>query len=259
MNIVRIATLAGTATALAASIATAQPVQIEVTVQNLAPTNSVTFAPLRVGFHSGIFDAFNEGETATAPIISIAEGGSGSDWFPAFGAADPTATLGTVVSDPAGPLLPGASAIAVFTIDASINRFFTFASMVVPSNDHFIGNDSATQYQILDANGNLLISNITQYGRDIWDAGSEVNDPANAAFLVGGTNADRIADDGVVEFDFLGLDLFNGLETAAGYTFDRQFGADDAVYSISFAIVPAPGAAGLLAAGGLIASRRRRG
>jgi hypothetical protein len=258
MNISRTATLAATATALAAGVATAQPVQIEVTIQNLAPTNSVTFAPLRVGFHSGIFDAFNEGETATAPIISIAEGGSGSDWFPAFGAADPTATLGTVISDPAGPLLPGASATAVFTIDASINRFFTFASMVVPSNDHFIGNDSATQYQLLDANGNLLINNITQYGRDIWDAGSEVNDPANAAFLVGGTNANRIADDGVVEFDFLGLDLFNGLETAAGYTFDRQFGADDAIYSISFAVVPAPGAAGLLAACGLITARRRR-
>lgn len=258
MNITRLVVLAGTGTALAASFASAQSVEIEVTVQNLAPTNSVTFAPLRVGFHNGTYDAFNEGETATAPIISIAEGGSGSDWFPAFGAADPTATLGTVISDPAGPLLPGATASAVFTVDASLNRFFTFASMVVPSNDHFIGNDSATQYELFDNSGNLLINNITQFGSDIWDAGSEVNDPANAAFLVGGNNGDRIADNGTVEFDFEGLDLFNGLETAAGYTFDRQFGANDAIYSISFAVVPAPGVTGLFAAGGLMAARRRR-
>jgi hypothetical protein len=241
-----------------AGVAHAQPVQIEVTVENLAPTNSVSFAPLRVGFNSGVYDAFNEGETATAPIISIAEGGSGADWFPAFMAADPTATLGTVVPNPAGPLLPGQSGSAVFNIDPSINRFFTFAAMVVPSNDYFIGNDSPTQYQILDASGNLLISSITQYGRDIWDAGSEVDDPANAAFLVDGDNAGRIADNGVVEFDFAGLDIFNGLETAAGYTFDRQFGGDDAVYRISFRVVPTPASAGLLGLGGLMALRRRR-
>lgn len=258
MNTQRIATLAGLGTALAAGIATAQPVQLQVTVENLAPTNSVTFAPLRVGFHRGIYDAFDQGEAPTAPIISIAEGGSGSEWFPTFQAADPTATLGTVISDPAGPLLPGTSATAVFNIDPSINRYFTFASMVVPSNDYFIGNDSATQYQLLDEQGNLLIDSITQYGRDVWNAGSEVSDISNAAFLVDGDNAGRIAEAGTVEFDFEGLDIFNGLETAAGYTFDRQFGGDNAIYRISFAVVPAPGAMGLLAAGGLVATRRRR-
>jgi len=119
----------------------AQPVQLRVTVQNLSPANSLSFAPLRVGFNNGTYDAFNEGQTATAPIISIAEGGSGSDWFPAFAAAQPTALLGMVVGMPPGPLLPGATASTIFTVDPSINRFFTFGSMVVPSNDLFIGND----------------------------------------------------------------------------------------------------------------------
>lgn len=253
--------LATTALALIAGIAgtaAAGPVQIQVTVENLAPANSVTFAPLRVGFHRGIYDAFDEGEAPTQAIISIAEGGSGADWFPDFAAADPTATLGTVVSNPAGPLLPGASATAVFNIDPSINRYFTFASMVVPSNDYFIGNDSATQYQLLDESGNLLIDSITQYGRDVWDAGSEVDGPFGAAFLPGSVNDDRIASFGTVEFDFEGLDVFNGLETAAGYIFDRQFGADDGIYRISFAVVPTPGSAGLLAFAGLLAARRRR-
>ena len=49
--------------------------------------------------------------------------------------------LGTVVGMPPGPLLPGATASTIFTVDPSINRFFTFGSMVVPSNDYFIGND----------------------------------------------------------------------------------------------------------------------
>lgn len=67
--------------------ASAQPVELRVTVRNLAPANSVAFAPLRAGFHNGTFDAFNNGQAAfllgeptvaSAPITTIAEGGSGS-------------------------------------------------------------------------------------------------------------------------------------------------------------------------------------
>ncbi|MFN7022225.1 MAG: spondin domain-containing protein [Phycisphaerales bacterium] len=242
----------------AAGVAGAQPVQLRVTVQNLAPANSVSFAPLRVGFNNGTFDAFNNGMAATAPIISIAEGGTGSDWFPAFAAADPTATLGTVVGMPPGPLLPGATASTVFTVDPSVNRFFTFGSMVVPSNDHFIGNDNPMQYMLFDAMGNLNITTISQFGRSIWDNGSETEDPANAAFLVGGVNDQRTPQNGVVNFNFDLLDTFNGLTTAAGYTFNRQFGANDEVYRIAFEVVPAPGAAALLGLAGLVGLRRRR-
>ena len=80
--------------AMAAQFNTASAVEIEVTVENLAPMNSITFAPLRIGFNNGSYDSFDNGATAGQPIISIAEGGSGADWFPAFGAADPTAVLG---------------------------------------------------------------------------------------------------------------------------------------------------------------------
>lgn len=254
----KIVVLSLIAAAGSAGLAHAQPVQLRVTVQNLAPANSISFAPLRVGFNSGVYDAFNNGQTPTAPIISIAEGGSGSDWFPAFAAADPTATLGTVVGMPAGPLLPGVTASTVFSVDPSVNRFFTFGAMVVPSNDHFIGNDAPTQFMLFDAMGNLNITTISQFGRDIWDNGSEIEDPANAAFLVGGVNDQRTPQNGVVNFNFSLLDTFNGLTTAAGYTFDRQIIASDEVYRISFEVVPSPGASGLLALGGLLAIRRRR-
>ncbi len=130
--------LASGAAALAfCTTAGAMLVVVTVTVENLAPANSVSFAPLRLGFGNGTFDAFNTGETATAPIISVAEGGSGSAWFPAFAAAEPNAVLGSV----GGALLPGATASSSFVVDSSVNRLFTFGSMVIPSNDPFIGND----------------------------------------------------------------------------------------------------------------------
>jgi hypothetical protein len=267
MKITKFAVVSLIAIAGSAGLANAQSVQLRVTTQNLAPANSVAFAPLRVGFHNGTFDAFNEGQAAflfgnpsvaTAPITTIAEGGSGATWFPAFAATEPNATLGSVLPPPGGPLLPGATSSAVFTVNPSVNRFFTFGSMVVPSNDHFIGNDDPMEYMLFDAMGNLNITTISQLGSEVWDAGTEITDPANAAFLVGGVNDNRVDENGVVRFDFRGLDAFNGLTTGAGYTFQRQFGATDEIYRISFEIIPAPSAAAMLGLASLIGLRRQR-
>lgn len=221
-------------------------VTIRVTVENLAPENSVAFAPLRVGFHNGTFDAFNTGEAATAPIISVAEGGSGSDWFPAFAAAEPDAVLGTVLPDPAGPLLPGGSGSHDFTFDPAVaGRFFTFASMLIPSNDLFLGNDNPMAFELFDASGNLRLSQISQTVAQIWDANSEVADAANAAFVMGGNNDLRTPENGVVAFDASELNTFNGLTTGAGYVFsNNSLTADTEIYRISFSqvsAVPEPG------------------
>lgn len=247
--------------ALAALAGTAQAaeVMVTVTVENLAPTDSVAFAPLRIGFHNGTFDAFDIGSTATEAIISVAEGGSGSAWFPAFMAADPTATLGSVLPNPAGPLLPGATGSATFRVDTSVNPYFTFASMVVPSNDFFIGNDDPMAFRLFDAQGNLAISSILQRSRDVWDAGSEVHDPAAAAFV--GNNNLRADQNSVVAFNFAELAAFNGLTTGPGYTFQSQLTADTGIYRISFGVapVPEPETYALMALGlGAIGLARRR-
>jgi PEP-CTERM motif len=110
--------------------------------------------------------------------------------------------------------------------------------MVVPSNDFFIGNDTPTRHELFDTMGNLLVSAINQRSRQIWDAGSEVFDPAAAAFV--GSNDLRANQNSVVAFNFAELAAFNGLNTAGGYLFSSQLGADTEVYRISFEVTPVP-------------------
>lgn len=241
-----------------ASSAQAALVDITVTVENLVPANGISFAPLHFGFNNGSFDAFNLGSVATEAIVSVAEGGAGGAWQAAFAAADPTATRGTL----GGLLQPGGTSSATFTVDSSLNRFFTFAAMVVPSNDFFIGNDSPMRYQLFDAAGNLVISSINQTARQIWDAGSEVFDPAASAFV--GNNDLRAPQNSVVAFNFAELAAYNGLTTATGYTLDSTLAADTGIYRISFAVAPVPEPetyammlAGLLMIGSI--ARRRLG
>lgn len=214
--------------------------------------------PLHFGFNNGSFDAFNLGSVATEPIISVAEDGAGGAWQATFAAADPTATRGTL----GGLLQPGGTSSATFTVDSTLNRFFTFAAMVVPSNDFFIGNDSPMRDQLFDAAGNLVISSINQTARQIWDAGSEVFDPAASAFV--GNNDLRAPQNSVVAFNFAELAAYNGLTTATGYTLDSTLAADTSVYRISFAVAPVPEPetyammlAGLLMIGSI--ARRRLG
>lgn len=133
--------------------------------------------------------------------------------------------------------------------------------MVIPSNDHFIGNDNPMRYRLFDAAGNLQISQIDQQANQIWDAGSEITDPRAAAFLVMGNNDLRTAEDGVVRFDFAGLEAFDGLMTAAGYRFDSNLFSNTSVYRISFSAnaVPEPATWAMLIAGfGMVGITMRR-
>ncbi len=263
MNLTRSIPYARAALALGAlavaQAAHAVPVVVTVTVQSLVPVNSVAFARLHLGFGNGSFDAFNIGGVAGPGIVSVAEGGIGTTWQANFAAAEPTATRGVIGT---GALLPGQTQSSAFTVDPAMNNFFTFAAMVVPSNDFFIGNDSPTEFRLLNAGGGLLINSITLKANQIWDAGSEVFDPAAAAFV--GNNDLRAPQNSVVAFNFAEFAAYNGMTTAAGYVFNSGLTANSDVYRISFAVSPVPEPqtaamllAGLFAVGGLARRRMR--
>lgn len=243
-------------------------VQVRVTVENLAPANSIALAPFRFGFGNGTFDSFDDNQTAfllgaasiaEAPIVTIAEGGSGANWFPAFQTAEPNADLGSILGPTIPPILPGQMSSAVIEVDPT-NRFFTFGTMVVPSNDHFLGNANPIAFEVLDADGNLALTSFTEDASRIWDAGSETENPANAAFLVGGINDQRENENLPVTFNFADLLAFNGLTTAAGYVFDSSLlSANTPILRVSFQAVPEPSTATLVLLGILgVAFKGRR-
>jgi hypothetical protein len=245
--------------ALTAVAAQAQSRLVTVTITNLAAPNSISFAPLHLGFHRGVFDAFNNGATAGEGIISVAEGGAGGRWQSDFAAADPTATRGTI----AGPLLPGQTRSQSFIVNPTINQWFTFASMVIPSNDFFIGNDDPRRYRLFNDAGDLLLTSINQTASQIWDAGSELFSIEGAAFLRRGTNALRTPQNGVVNFNFTELMGFNGEETNGGYIFNSGLTASQNIFRIDFTstVVPEPSTYVLFGSGlmflGVIARRKR--
>ncbi len=252
---------AATALCVVSAAAHAQMRTVTVTITNLAAANSISFAPTHLGFHSGAFDAFNVGSVAAPGIVSVAEGGAGGQWQADFAAADPTATRGIIGM----PLLPGQSRSQSFIVNAGLNRFFTFASMVIPSNDFFIGNDNPMQYRLFDDAGNLLINSISQTASQIWDAGSESFSIAGAAFLVNGNNDVRTPQNGLVSFNFAELMGFNGQATAAGYVFNSGLTERQPIYRIDFTssvnVVPEPSSVILMASGLMmlgVAMRRKR-
>ena len=62
--------------------------------------------------------------------------------------------------------------------------FFTWATMVIPSNDAFISvPDDPFSDPIFDENGNFIPLTIQRFGSDVLDAGTEVNNELDAAFL----------------------------------------------------------------------------
>lgn len=63
------------------------------------------------------------------------------------------------------------------------NRYFSFASMLFPTNDGFIGNDDPQAYEIFDESGNFVGADFIVTGADAWDGGTEVNDEAPESLL----------------------------------------------------------------------------
>jgi len=169
-----------TVATLLGNVATAEAVQVTVTVDNLAPEEGLVLTPFWVGFHEGGYDLFEPGLPAPAGLELIAEDGDVSVLSQAFINGDTARVDGVITGDgisPDSPPLigPGGSATLTFDVDAD-NPFFSYASMILPSNDGFIGNENATSYRIFDANGEFIGTEFVVIGSQIQDAGTEIND-----------------------------------------------------------------------------------
>lgn len=248
--------------------AAAQAATIEVTVSNTQANGGLYFTPLLGIFHDGTYDTFNFGANGTsAGVTAIAEGGDVSIERAAAD-ADSAVNRTEVLTSPGGfagaPVFdPAETQTFTFDLNESEDLYFTFLSMIIPSNDLFIGNADPRSYKLFDTNGDFTgLSDIRIYGSDVWDNGTEANDNQGAAFnAAGGTSTDT--NEGVTRTNG-NLDFLLGENTAAGTTVSTVPNAGGLIATISFnevvAPVPLPAALPLLLAGlgGLGAVRRRR-
>ena len=168
----------------------AQDQRVMVTIESLVPEDGVYFSPVWVGFHDGSLDLFDVGSLASEAIERIAEDGDVSVLRATFAAATAQAGgIDGVITSPAGfaglPVFdPGETSSATFTLSATQHRYLSFASMVVPSNDAFIGNHNPRAIELFDAAGRFKGKQIiTIPGSMVWDAGTELNTEMDAAFI----------------------------------------------------------------------------
>ncbi|PHZ86248.1 spondin domain-containing protein [Paremcibacter congregatus] len=250
----------------------AQATTVEVEVTNLFAPGGLAMTPVWVGFHGGSFDSFDSGTAASASVQALAERGDASGVSADFNSI--SGGVQGVVAAPSGfpgaPVFePGEVASALFNITAATNGYLSFLSMLIPTNDAFIGNDDAMAYSLFDSQGNFQALDILVIGGNVWDAGTEANIGYDSPFLIGAGGMPR-QDEGSVIGVHGGLatlpggfPIFGG-DTPAGYSI-AQAAADFTaqgfeVARIRVSQVSSPAAFGLMGLGlfGVMALSRRK-
>ena len=175
------------------------PVEVNVTIENLAPEGGTFVTPLWVGFQDGTFDIFDSGSSASLSLERVAEDGDVSLLSEEF-LSSGSGVVDGVLGD--GPLAPGDRVMETFTLDSNdeASRYFSYAAMIVPSNDAFIANGNPTRREIFDEDGNFVGTEFVVVAQQVKDAGTEENDelPENTAFFGQTTPNTGVDENGVV-------------------------------------------------------------
>jgi hypothetical protein len=161
--------------------------RLQVTVTNRAPNRGTHQMPVWIAFHDGAFDMFNVGAVPASDALEpLAEDGETEEVLEEFedsGAGKAQDALVGELGPSVGPLAPGESVKETFVLDSTDpnNRFFSYASMVVPSNDAFVANDDPMELEVFSTAGVFVINDFIVSGSEVLDAGTERNDeiPAN--------------------------------------------------------------------------------
>ena len=159
---------------------------VVLTLTNLAPDGGLAdsglfLTPIFNAFHDGTFDLFDVDSAASAGLESLAEDGVNTTLTTEFQADQPAGVVQSLANG--GPIAPGVTLSSVFVLDPTDNRYYTYASMVIPSNDAFIGNGDPLAFELFDEDGNLLPVNFAVPGSLVWDAGTEVNNETQRGVL----------------------------------------------------------------------------
>ncbi|MGP1272264.1 MAG: spondin domain-containing protein [Phycisphaerales bacterium] len=235
---------------------------VSITFENLLPAGGLAFTPVFLGLHDGSFDLFDNGSPASPGLEEVAELGSTGTLAAEFASAAPNGYSATTAG---GPIVGGGSVTTTLNVTNPADaRYFSYASMVVPTNDLFIGNGNNLAFEIFDAAGNFNGPlTITLFGTNVYDAGTEVNNADNGAAFLAGIDATQgeveggnvslfISDPGYIAY----LDSLVGRTTAPGFVIESTFSQQTPIARIT--IVPTPGALAIAPLAGLAVLRRRR-
>jgi Ca2+-binding RTX toxin-like protein len=154
---------------------------LRVTIKNTSEKGGTFLTPVWFGFHDGSFDLFNVGEAASPGLEQLAEDGAAAILGTELIAADADGQ-GLVVTGAAGPIATQETTSTILDVDGVSNPFASFGSMIIPSNDAFIGTGEALR--LFDTQGRFLGETTIEFaGQDAYDAGTEVNTELDAAFI----------------------------------------------------------------------------
>ena len=135
--------------------------QLTLTITNT--THGIYYTPFLASAHNDAIHLFEVGETASASLQAMAEGGDISGLSTDLGGPD----ADTVENPAAGLLGPGE--ITTFSLDTATtgNTYLSIVAMLLPTNDAFVGLDAL---EIPTAPGTYI------YYLNAFDAGTEPND-----------------------------------------------------------------------------------
>jgi len=164
-------------------------------VVNKAPMYGTCQTPVWVGIHDGIFDTYDRDMPIREAFERLVEDGNNGPITEDFAMTEGTVWDGSIGS---GPICSGESAYIPFEFEMIPGKplFFSYASMILPSNDAFVANGNPMAFQVFDADGTFMPVIVESTGDMALDGGTEVNDeiPENTAFF-----GQTVPNTGVVE------------------------------------------------------------
>ena len=229
--------------------------ELQITVTNDQTAGGFALAPVWFGVQNGSFNVFSQGGTASSQLATLAQFGNTAPLAALFAGNGPETTLSSGGS--IAQFQPGQSNTTTLNVsNPSVDQFLSFAGMVVPSNDFFMGN--ATPLQIFNSSGAFIGPvTIQVFGSNIWDSDTEVQStqsgltfvvgqtPGAGTQISGGSITSLFSEAGAPSF----LQSIEGLPTIGGYTVSSDFGPNDLIATIQINAVPEPSSVALLGMG----------